>query len=637
MNRNCFPQLKVVENNSEEQNHIESDLLVSKGDQKAKKKMINGEKASFNTPTFAQKRVRTLDMLLKDMYGEHMTDLKGMLNRRAFSDVLPDPPKLSRRKEDARQVEFVRIGQALKLETIVKGDAPTSLATTSLLKRIPWEPLCIYPDFPYDIICGDSWGDNRLFLATELGTYVVDEDEGTHRCVFDKTVQAKQLSVVEDHGILLIRADKGRDGKIFVFRLSDFERDSLEEPLNKQDIRDHRLERTKGCHLFALSRPGGAHLRMAVAMGKRLMLLQWRHTAAWTAWCPSNDNDTVEGFQVLREFNLHDSPSLLTLIDGSTTPVGILSAACGPDVTDNRVCVAYKHQFDLLNERTGEATALHTVDASRASLVAAVDVYEDEEPELLLCYNHTCHFQKLNTLLPKNNKSEFDFQWTSIPEAIVCAFPYILAFGEDSIEIRLIVNGNLVEACTYPKLKFVSSKSDIYYATTAPEFFPPRGDHIVKEDRSDTNKSSRDSSISPPISPGVVGSSTGGKPFRLYKIPMSHLTRGAPHHPNADRCPSPAPPTTPKPFPGQERGPFKNGRYLAPGGGSSPTASPFPKMGATRSCGTSPVPHALSHHASEVDEEDEDRDRFREQLRASEDYFFADSGRCGPLKEENEN
>jgi hypothetical protein len=59
-----------------------------------------------------------------------------MLNKRSFSDVLPDPPKLSRRKEDARQVEFVRIGQALKLETIVKGDAPTSLATTSLLKRI---------------------------------------------------------------------------------------------------------------------------------------------------------------------------------------------------------------------------------------------------------------------------------------------------------------------------------------------------------------------------------------------------------------------------------------------------------------------------------------------------------------------
>lgn len=97
-----------------------------------------------------------------------------MLNRRAFSDVLPDPPRGSRRKEEARQVEFVRIGQALKLDTIVKGDAPTSLATTGLFKRAPWEPQCFYPDFNYEIICGDSWGDSKLIVSTESGVFVVE-------------------------------------------------------------------------------------------------------------------------------------------------------------------------------------------------------------------------------------------------------------------------------------------------------------------------------------------------------------------------------------------------------------------------------------------------------------------------------
>lgn len=97
-----------------------------------------------------------------------------MLNRRAFSDVLPDPPRGSRRKEEARQVEFVRIGQALKLDTIVKGDAPTSLATTGLFKRAPWEPQCFYPDFGHEIICGDSWGETRLLVATESGVYLVE-------------------------------------------------------------------------------------------------------------------------------------------------------------------------------------------------------------------------------------------------------------------------------------------------------------------------------------------------------------------------------------------------------------------------------------------------------------------------------
>jgi hypothetical protein len=110
--------------------------------------------------------------IVNDNYGEQT--FQTMLNRRAFSDVLPDPPRGSRRKEEARQVEFVRIGQALKLDTIVKGDAPTSLATTGLFKRAPWEPQCFYPDFGHEIVCGDSWGETRLLVATESGVFLVE-------------------------------------------------------------------------------------------------------------------------------------------------------------------------------------------------------------------------------------------------------------------------------------------------------------------------------------------------------------------------------------------------------------------------------------------------------------------------------
>jgi hypothetical protein len=118
-----------------------------------------------------------------------------------------------------------------------------------------------------------------------------------------------------------------------------------------------------------------------------------------------------------------------------------------------------------------------------------------------IIFSDTCHFQKLSTEPDTNN---LDIHWTTTADSLVCAFPYILAFGEDSIEIRLIVNGNLVEACVYPKLKFITSKRDIYYATTAPEFNYPRGDHFVRWDRRDSsNVTSRDNSVSPPISPGL--------------------------------------------------------------------------------------------------------------------------------------
>lgn len=35
---------------------------------------------------------------------------------------------------------------------------------------------------------------------------------------------------------------------------------------------------------------------MCVAIGKKLLMFQWKHSAAWTAWCPASDTDTIEGF-----------------------------------------------------------------------------------------------------------------------------------------------------------------------------------------------------------------------------------------------------------------------------------------------------------------------------------------------------
>lgn len=527
-------------------------------------KLINGEKAAFNTPIFAQKRERTLDMLIKDLYNEHMSESRtNMLNRRAFSDVLPETPRGSRRKEEARQVEFVRIGQALKLDTIVKGDAPTSLATTSLFKREPWEPQCFYPDFPHDIVCGDSWGNNKLVLGTESGIFLIEEGL-THRMIFDKTVLVKQISVVEAHGILLFRTDRGRDSRVHVFRLTDFEGDSAANSLvrTRADLRDHKLERTKGCHLYALSRPGGSHLRMAAAVGRRLLVLQWRHSAAWTTWCAASDTDTVDGFQLVRELLVPEAPALLTLVDSP----------------DNHICVGYRHQFDLVSEKTGDATRLHTVDAAKAHLVAALDIYEDDEAELLLCYNHTTHFQKLND----ENTTEFDFQWNAVPDNIVCVFPYIMAFTYESIEIRLIINGNLVHNMIMPKLKLITSKSDIFFVSTAPEFFQVRKERI-KEDRME-----RDSSVSPPSSPhcestGSTGSNDGAKPLRVYRISFSCLTGNSPceRRVPTPSLPSPQPLLATPSFGSSYLSPdFQEGSRLRPDvrPSRSATASPVPQM-----------------------------------------------------------
>ncbi|KFB52830.1 AGAP002573-PA-like protein [Anopheles sinensis] len=407
-------------------------------------KLINGEKATFQTPTFARKRERTLEMLIKDLYEEYVHDNKmNMLNRRAFSEVLYDAPRTSKLKEDARQVEFVRIGQALKLEAIVRGDAPTSIASAgTVFKRPPWEPQCFYPTFqPRNDLVGDSWGQDQLFLASDEAD---ERGRGSRHYCWVRGGSAVQ-----------------KDGhRIHVFRLNEFTDDRLVQR-SRVDVKERRIEKTRGCHLYAISRAGEAHLRMAVAVGRKLLIYQWKHTAAWTSWCPNSDNDTVEGFLFLKEIHLHDSPTIMTILEGSCPNAGLL------------ICVGYRHHFEIVSELTGHATKLHETDTlkrSQTHLVAALDLYDGQDTELLLCYNHTCHFQKLSEEC--NNSTEFDFQFNTPPTSVVCAFPYIIAFTPDTMEIRLLVNGNLVHTVTMAELQLITSKKDIFFVTTAPEFIP---------------------------------------------------------------------------------------------------------------------------------------------------------------------
>lgn len=86
---------------------------------------------------------------------------------------------------------------------------------------------------------------------------------------------------------------------MYVFKLGEFK----ESPCpcrSRQDVRDRRLDKTRGCHLYTITKGKDGHLRMAVAIGKKLMIFQWRFTAAWTSWCPQYDTDIVDGFILLR-------------------------------------------------------------------------------------------------------------------------------------------------------------------------------------------------------------------------------------------------------------------------------------------------------------------------------------------------
>ncbi|OWK10039.1 GARNL3, partial [Cervus elaphus hippelaphus] len=326
-----------------------------------------------------------------------------MLNRRSFSDVLPESPKSARKKEEARQAEFVRIGQALKLKSIVRGDAPSSLVASGICKKEPWEPQCFCSNFPHEAVCADPWG-QALLVSTDAGVLLVDDDLPSVP-VFDKTLPVKQMHVLEALDLLILRADKGKDARLFVFRLSAVQRgiEGKQAVKGKCDCRENKLEKTKGCHLYAINTHHSRELRIVVAIRNKLLLITRKHNkpSGVTGMSLSSplSESPVEEFQYIRaqdsagaeglggggvgkwgglswmgegsgvaalssplslpsssttqEICLSDSPAVMTLVDGPM------------EESDNLICVAYRHQFDVVNESTGEAFRLHHVEASR--------------------------------------------------------------------------------------------------------------------------------------------------------------------------------------------------------------------------------------------------------------------------------
>ena len=111
-----------------------------------------------------------------------------------------------------------------------------------------------------------------------------------------------------------------------------------------------------------------------------MTLLQWKHNAAWTQWCASSDTDTIDGFLTLKELQASESPTIMTIVE-SQEETG----------REWMICCGLRHHYELIYA-SGATRSVHVEASVKPHLVAALDLCEDEEPELLLCYNSTFIF-----------------------------------------------------------------------------------------------------------------------------------------------------------------------------------------------------------------------------------------------------
>ncbi|XP_064819268.1 GTPase-activating Rap/Ran-GAP domain-like protein 3 [Oncorhynchus masou masou] len=97
-----------------------------------------------------------------------------------------------------------------------------------------------------------------------------------------------------------------------------------------------------GCHLYSINTHHGSELRIVAAIRNKLLLITRKQPRPdGTGALAATTDSPVDQFQYIREICLCETPVVMALVDGPTGR------------NDNMICVAYKHQFDLINESTG--------------------------------------------------------------------------------------------------------------------------------------------------------------------------------------------------------------------------------------------------------------------------------------------
>lgn len=52
--------------------------------------------------------------------------------------------------------------------------------------------------------------------------------------------------------------------------------------------------------MFAVSQSGDGELKLAVAVGRKVALLRWKHPVVWSTWTVGNIKDVADGFEIIK-------------------------------------------------------------------------------------------------------------------------------------------------------------------------------------------------------------------------------------------------------------------------------------------------------------------------------------------------
>lgn len=142
--------------------------------------VINAEKAAFQARVFVEKRHRTNDTLLKDMYMEYLKECnkvklgatEGNPDLQSFNKVTDTVIKHLRspiRKEAPKEsIDFCKLGELIKLEKMLSGDVSDSVKMTTICRK----QVCAFNSFGVPLLAlgqGTDAEEHRILGCFGLG------------------------------------------------------------------------------------------------------------------------------------------------------------------------------------------------------------------------------------------------------------------------------------------------------------------------------------------------------------------------------------------------------------------------------------------------------------------------------------
>ncbi|GAM20907.1 hypothetical protein SAMD00019534_040820 [Acytostelium subglobosum LB1] len=381
-------------------------------------KLVNGQRAALHSaPSFTVKLQRTFKAHLQLIFEKYY----------AAQQTSTVPNYLANKRRSASYTNHhISKGNELRAKEFASGNL--GLKETSKSLNIFETDILFSKAFDsincVDVIESDGITCNLIFATTD-GIYIFKNGTSSNESssCYQRVARLKgasKLTVVPALNIVLVLTPKG----LHMFDLEELQQEYTHKctrrafpdaaTANNNEPTPKRLEHSKGCTVFAMSKLRGSKspdseslaknniTLLYVALKKTLLMFEWHNGE----------------FHKSKEMQAHDA----------------IKTVCA--LAPGMVCIGLAKEFLLFDMYTGVMKELYKKADSEPVRAMSLDT------EIFLCFNNIGFFVDERGVRTRN----YEIKWGSIPKAIVLSPHYILGVSGQLLEIRTLVNGNIIQS-----------------------------------------------------------------------------------------------------------------------------------------------------------------------------------------------